>query len=420
MNEQLPPLLIVDDDDIILVALRETVGSEGYRIVTCNSPIAALEHAKKEEFAVIISDQRMAEMTGLEFLSEAKKIQPLASRILITGVLTLNTVIDAINNGEIFRFLAKPWIREELLATVKNAAQRYQLLKVNEQLQAGTLKLNEQITSANLQLQQSLSETIEQKVSIDKAHEALHRNFEQSLQLCFNILSTFHPLLGQQTKETIDICKMMCESGHIAPRDQHVLKVSSWLYNIGLVGIGRDIIHRMQQSPDELSEEERTLLHSHPIYGQSMVSFVENLADVGRIIRAHHEHWDGSGYPDGLAGELIPVPALYLSVVTHYVESHLPKEEALEYILENSGNLFEPEAVRLFLKVTKLIQLPKKIKEVLFSELEPGMVIAKELYSSTGLLLMPEGEKIDMSSLNKIKAYNFSERIHQRILVYEA
>ena len=92
-------VLAVDYDEIILIALAETLRHEGYTPITTQSPREAIELLRQKSFAVVISDQRMAEMTGLEFLQEAAKIQPTASRILITGVLTLKTVIDAINTG---------------------------------------------------------------------------------------------------------------------------------------------------------------------------------------------------------------------------------------------------------------------------------------------------------------------------------
>ncbi|HNX05282.1 MAG TPA: response regulator, partial [Opitutales bacterium] len=173
-------ILVVDDDEIILIALAETLRHEGYSPVTTQSPREALEFLKGRPFSVIISDQRMAEMTGLEFLQEAARIQPTASRILITGILTLKTVIDAINSGEIFRFIAKPWLREELLATIRNAAQRHELLETNRRLQESTLRLNAQLAEANSLLQQKIRELTEQKDSLSRAHAEMRNTFEQS------------------------------------------------------------------------------------------------------------------------------------------------------------------------------------------------------------------------------------------------
>ena len=103
-------VLILDDEEIVLVGLRDTLRREGYEVVTAESALTGLEALKAAPFAVIITDQQMPWMTGLEFLSQAKQIQPEATRVLITAVLDLETVVDAINEGEIYRFIIKPWL----------------------------------------------------------------------------------------------------------------------------------------------------------------------------------------------------------------------------------------------------------------------------------------------------------------------
>jgi len=113
------PILIVDDEEIVLMALRDTLAREGYNVVASPHAIHALSVLKEQKFSVVITDQQMPMVTGLEFLAQVREIQPDATRILITAVLSLSTVIDAINKGEIYRFIVKPWLREELLATVK-------------------------------------------------------------------------------------------------------------------------------------------------------------------------------------------------------------------------------------------------------------------------------------------------------------
>ncbi|HET6406970.1 MAG TPA: response regulator, partial [Chthoniobacteraceae bacterium] len=145
-------ILIVDDEEIVLIALRETLARSGYLVTTAPDPLPALEILQTQQFAVIISDQQMPSMTGLDFFTKAKMLQPDASRMLITAVLSLDTVIDAINRGEIYRFIIKPWLREELLVTVQNAVQRYELLTRNNVLQATTLAMNEKLTQLNREL----------------------------------------------------------------------------------------------------------------------------------------------------------------------------------------------------------------------------------------------------------------------------
>src|SRR5262245_26409 len=93
-------ILVVDDEEIVRIALRETLLRAGYHVATANDPLLALEMLQTQQFAVIISDQQMPSMLGLDFLARAKQMQPDASRMLITAVLSLDTVIEAINRGE--------------------------------------------------------------------------------------------------------------------------------------------------------------------------------------------------------------------------------------------------------------------------------------------------------------------------------
>jgi response regulator RpfG family c-di-GMP phosphodiesterase len=420
MNKPSPSqsILVVDDDSIILVAISETLASEGLQVTTCDNPLEALELVKKNEYAVIMTDQRMGEMTGLELLFEVKKIQPNASRILLTGVLTLKTVIDAINKGDIFRFLAKPWIREELIATIQNAISRYQLIYENERLHKDTKELNTQLTEANKLLEAQLTHIKDQNTALERAQDALKKNFEHSLELCYRIINAFHPLLGKETKSVVDICQLMCESGALSEQDQRTLKTAAWLQNMGLIGISRDVLLKSRRSPEQLTLSEQNLIHNHTIYGQTLASFFDDMEAVGQTIRAHHENFDGSGYPDGLARESIPWPSRCLSVAIYYIECGLPKDMAVEEILELSGKKFDPEAVRLFLKVTRSTPLPKKMKEILFADLRPGMVLAKGIYSPTGMLLIPSDEVLTEKTLQKLVTHNMVDPTTQRILVY--
>lgn len=127
-------ILLVDDDAIILLALSETLIQEGYNVTTSNNPLKALELLKAKKFGLIISDQRMTELQGSEFLARAKLIQPSSMRILVTGVLNLHTIIDAVNKAEIFRFVPKPWVRQDLLRHVRDALNIYKAKELPVQL----------------------------------------------------------------------------------------------------------------------------------------------------------------------------------------------------------------------------------------------------------------------------------------------
>ena len=165
-------ILIVDDEPVVLSALQQTLERERFHVVACSSPTKALAILNERDFAVIISDQKMPEMLGLDFLIESRRIRPYASRILITAVLSLPTIVDAINKGEIFRFVAKPWLREELIATVRNAVQRHELVTHNTVLQAETQRLNDQLTETNAVLAAQGNDLEQQRQRLDKANQA--------------------------------------------------------------------------------------------------------------------------------------------------------------------------------------------------------------------------------------------------------
>jgi len=413
-----PTILIVDDEPVVLTALKFTLEREGFHVVACNSPTKALDIMIDRDFAVIISDQRMPEMLGLDFLVESRRIRPNASRILITAVLALPTIVDAINRGEIFRFLAKPWLREELIATVRNAVQRHDLVTHNELLQAETQSLNNRLREANNALETKVRDLEQQRQDLDNANRGLAENYENSLELCRRILTTYDPILGGQAKALVEISAQMAATESFTEAQRHALRSAAWLCDLGLIGVPLEMLRTFRTKPDQLTERERLLMQSHPVYGQTLAALVDNRSEVGEVIRHHHERFDGRGYPDGLAGETIPWPARCLAVAVGYVESPLSKAGKIEALLARSGSFYDPDAVRLFLKVSNLVQLPKQVREIMLNELEPGMILANGIYSPHGLLLIGEGHSLSPSTISKIRSHNQVAPISQRLLVY--
>lgn len=413
-----PRILVVDDEAIVLNALKETLERDGHHVTATTSPLKALELLRVEDFAVIISDHRMPEMMGLDFLIESRKFRPHASRILITAVLSLPTIVAAINKGEIFRFVAKPWLREELSATIRNAIHRYQLVTENEHLTAQTQELNARLMVANASLARQVDDLEKQKSALDAANRELATSYDHSLDLCRRILATYDPYLGGSTKAVVEIAQCMADTEHFSEEERHALRTGAWLCDLGLIGVPRELLRGFRLNPERLTERERESIQTHPIYSQTLASYVDPSPLVAETIRAHHERFDGEGFPDGLHSLSIPWTARCLGVAVWFVESGLPKEKAIDAIMTESGKAFDPEAVRLFLKVTHLVQLPRQVREIMLEELEPGMVLANGLYSPHGLLLVGEGQMLSASTIAKIRNHNLISAISQRLLVY--
>lgn len=411
-------ILIVDDEPVVLSALKETLEREKFHVVACASPRKALTILAEENFAVIISDQRMPEMLGLDFLVASRECRPHASRILITAVLSLPTIVDAINKGEIFRFVAKPWLREELIATVRNAIQRHELITRNQALQEETVRLNQDLTAANEALQAKVTDLERQRQQLDAANGELNMRYEHSLELCRRILMAYDPILGNQAKALVEFVDQMAATDHFTPAERHALRSAAWLCDLGLIGVPRELLRSFRQKPQDLTPRERAMLHHHPIYSQTLAALVDSRSDVGETIRQHHENFDGTGYPDGISGKSISWPARCLGVAVGFVESGLRQQAASALILERAGTLYDPEAVRLFMKVTHLVSLPRQVREVLLEELEPGMVLASGIYSPHGLLLVGEGQTLGSGVIAKIQSHNEVTPINQRLLVF--
>ena len=411
----LPPelkrILVVDDETVVVTALRETLRFEGYEVLAFEDPLEALKVLKKPLFSVLLIDQQMPGLPGMEFFGQAKQLQPNATRILITAVLNLGTVIDAINKGEVYRFIVKPWLREELLVTVRNAAQRYELICGNAALQAQTVAMNERLATHLAQLDA-------QNRKLDQLNQTLRENLDRSVQLCLKTLETFYPLLGQQARRVFGLCQAVAEELKLPPEERQVLEISSRLFDIGLVGVTREVIRKSQQTPEALSEDERAIIQLHPVLGQELVAFVADLEAVGMTIRCHHERFDGTGYPDKLSGDQIPWLARLLAVAVGYVDSQASDQKARESVTRNRGRAFDPEAVQVFLRCLPQATVPRNQRAVLLGELRPGMVVAHGIYTARGILLVPEGQQLREPHIEFLRNHHRISPINQSLLVY--
>ena len=147
MNKQYGhTIMLVDDEQSILNALKRLFRKTGYQILTASSGREGLELLKetKKPVSLIISDYRMPEMTGAEFLEQAKRIFPDTIRFLLTGYSNMDAIVDAVNKGEIHSYLVKPWNDDDLLLLVQQALQQYELVSKNRRSTELNQKQNEQ------------------------------------------------------------------------------------------------------------------------------------------------------------------------------------------------------------------------------------------------------------------------------------
>ena len=153
MNGPQPPILVVDDDSAVLEVLGGQIELAGYRAEIFEHPREAAEALKRTRYAAVISDYKMPGMSGLDLLALAREIQPGATRILVTGVLSIDSLMGSIESGLIHRFLAKPWARVELLAAVEAAVQHHRLITENQELRTEADRLSKALNAANAKVE---------------------------------------------------------------------------------------------------------------------------------------------------------------------------------------------------------------------------------------------------------------------------
>jgi response regulator RpfG family c-di-GMP phosphodiesterase len=172
-------LLLVDDEENILSALTRLLRREGYNIFRANSGASGLDLLQQNDVAVIISDQRMPEMTGVEFLSKVKEIRPDSVRIVLSGYTDLNVVTDAINRGAVYKFFTKPWDDELLRKNVREAFQYYELRVENERLTMELQSANQRLKAINKDLEYQVfeeqGESLRNRQVLETAQEILSR-----------------------------------------------------------------------------------------------------------------------------------------------------------------------------------------------------------------------------------------------------
>lgn len=337
-------LLVVDDEEIVLVALRETLMRAGYEVTATHDAAEALEALKTTRFAVIITDQQMPRMTGLEFLAQAKELRPDATRILITAVLNLGTVIEAINQGEIYRFIVKPWLREEFLGAVTSAVERYRLVSGHASLRG---KVDEAIRerdalAAKVQgLSEELSSQEEKRSPI---LPSIAKERDRTRAMAAALLAQYDAGLGARTRRVAALCQAIGAVAGLADSEREALEDAGWYHDLGCVGMDRGLLGIPPESLGTVPVDRRKEWGGHPGKSAEMAEALGFGKDVRAAVEVHHERWDGSGAPLGLAGPAIPRLGRLLAVAVAYVEGG-ENGRALARIRERAGTAFDVEAV---------------------------------------------------------------------------
>ncbi|GFE61716.1 HD domain-containing phosphohydrolase [Geobacter sp. AOG2] len=265
-------ILVVDDDKAILNYTAKLLTEVGANVLTCNSPVKALSIIRDEPVAIVVSDYYMPEMTGLELFHRMREFSHSIVKILMTSKADLDMAVGAINSGEVFRFLSKPWQDAEMIAAVRDGVRRYRMLRASSEDMEFLLH--------------ALGQTIELKDTLTKGH-------------CDRV-ATYAEIIARKLGLDMEA--------------KHDIKVGSWLHDCGKIGVPEAILN----ADRGLNDEEMEVIRKHPLWGATVAEAANMPAMVVNIVLHHHEYYNGGGYPLGLAGQDIPLEARIVAAADVY------------------------------------------------------------------------------------------------------
>ncbi|HTO08239.1 MAG TPA: HD domain-containing phosphohydrolase [Myxococcota bacterium] len=351
-----PGLLFVDDEVNILKALVRLFRAEPVRVFTASSAAEALALVASEPIQVVVSDQRMPGTTGVRLLAQVRERRPEVVRILLTGHAEIAVAVEAINSGEIFRLLTKPWNDDELRATVRQAladcAIRAEVARLHSLLQAQNASLHE--------MNQSLERKVAERTGeLEAKNRELRTAYLSTVRALSEAVDAKDPYTRGHSERVGVYASRIARELDCKREFIERIYLAGLLHDIGKIGIPDAIIGK----PERLTAAEYELMKRHPEIGARILEPVAFLADIVPCVRHHHEWYDGSplGYPERLAATEIPYPSRIILVAdtVEAMTSDRPYRKALPFarvideIQRFRGTQFDPAAADAFLRLAE-------------------------------------------------------------------
>jgi putative two-component system response regulator len=355
-------LLLIDDEEAILDIMKMMLEGEGYDLHTANSAEEGLRILKESPvFSLIISDQMMPGMTGVQFFTQARKICPDALRVLLTGYTDTDAIIAAINSGGIHLYITKPWQKNELTYAINQLLSKAELMIENR-------LLNELVKKKNTELLE-LNKHLEEKVSLKTMHlsqraEELNASFEKiriilegTVLAMSKIVESRDPYTAGHEQQVSRIACVIAKKMALSEDQIEAIRISGALHDIGKMSVPSEILTK----PGHLSRLEMEMVKTHSQNAHDVLKTIEFPYPIDQIILQHHERLDGSGYPQGLKGDDIMLEARILAVadVIEAMSSHRPYrpalgiEAAMKEITKYRGILYDAKVVDICLEIYK-------------------------------------------------------------------
>lgn len=315
--------ILIVDDEVANLRLLERLFRHEANVISATSGAEALELLRLHDVALIISDQRMPSITGVEFLKRSAEMRPHTVRILLTGYTDVNALVETINSGVVYKYVTKPWVNEDLLQTVKRALQHYETIKSQHELWQQNERLQARLKTTRESFVRLLVEMLNLKDPNASARVYRIKDSAISIGQCLD--------LNEKELEQLSLAAVLQEAAHI------------------------NIPNHLLRKKPELTDEEWEIFINGFEKGLQLLASIPDFEDIVSIIRYQYENYDGKGYPKGLMGEQIPLSARIIGVAEAFDEMTAPSSiqpaltphEAIERLESAAGKRFDPEIVNI-------------------------------------------------------------------------
>ncbi|HYK83393.1 MAG TPA: HD domain-containing phosphohydrolase [Gemmatimonadales bacterium] len=321
-------VLVVDDEEPIRNALKKFLVQQQFEVYAAGSGEEALQQLRRHRIALMLCDIRMPGTSGVDLVPQAIEIEPELAILMLTAVNDATSAALCMQRGAM-DYLTKPIELADLGRAVQRALRRREMLSENRQLNQW---LKEEVTTRTAELQR-------ERMKLERISVA-------TLEALVNALEAKDPYMRGHSARVADLSATIAHQLGLPEEEVEQVRVAGRLHDIGKIGTRESVL--VKQGP--LTPEEFEHVRQHVVIGSQILAPLTHLGATIPAVRGHHERWDGSGYPDGLRGEEIPLAARIigaaeifdaLSTSRAYQEKMSP-EQAIERIADLAGTVVDP------------------------------------------------------------------------------